>query len=183
VHSFAAANKVEAAAKPRKAARATYDDAWWRAAMARERAAVAAWNEAAGLDYAAIRRDNDREIAAVEAKNAVRGPGESLRRPKLKDGTGYGAKLRPTAPPIFVSRVAFTFFDYRGNAAKAKAVKEMKVPALCYWPGGVLPPGFTELQVSTGPILPRGTFDYFTSAGYEEDLAIAKQGPSFRYAA
>ena len=48
-------------------------------------------------------------------------------------------------PEIWVSRVGFTYVNYLGKQVKAKKVKQMKVPALCYWPGGVLPPGFNQL--------------------------------------
>lgn len=88
----------------------------------------------ANADYRAMcDKDVESAIAARDRLIAA--------RPKYLE---YRAK--PHQPAIWVSRVAFTWINSRGEMVKAKAVKQMKVPALCYWPGGALPAGFAVLQ-------------------------------------
>lgn len=203
--------RVLPAPKPQKAAKAVYDDTWWRGTMTAWRAAVAARNEAAGLDLEKIKRRNVQLAGSYEAQyeearrelqewkerasklhDGVAGMSRGLerqlarnnlekaqnrfnafqtgsRRPEFKDASGYGAELKPHAAPVWVTRPGFTF-DYKGATIKVKASHPFKVPALCYWPGGELPKGFTILT-SDGS-RPTFTGDYFDKGGFDEDRGL-----------
>lgn len=163
--------RVMPAPKPSKV---VYDDNWWRDVVARCRAAVEA------RDATRIVQAEQKTAWNLEARRLqnewLEGPRESADQHDAasKAFNDYLAarpnfEAPPSDPAVWVSRVAFTF-DYKGTSIKAKAVKQTKVPAPCYWPGGELPKGLTILT-SDGS-RPTFTGDYFAKGGFDEDCRL-----------
>jgi hypothetical protein len=142
-----------------KASRTAYDNAWWLDAQSRQRSACAAMQEAHGVNLA----EHAAECAAIsKAWNAKRDDLAELRnslsgdkRDAVQDEICALIESGPafpvihshrTAPSIWVSRPAYTYTDHRGLDVRVKAARQVRVPALCYWPNQELPRGYTVLQ-------------------------------------
>jgi len=73
---------------------------------------------------------------------------------------------------IWVSIAAYDWTDHLGFAQRERAVKEWKVPALRFWPGGQLPAMLAEIDTGARPVY-AGTYDGFLADIRAFDVKIA----------